>query len=299
MSAACLSLVAAVALGQVSPGERVTQSPPEAHIQHCLISLVEEAEVPAEEMGVLMNLLVHEGASVRKGEVMAQIDDREAKLRVEVSELALRKAEEQANNEVDIKFYEKSAEVAQADYLEVLDANRKEPGTYTDSDVRRYRLQWEKAVAQVDQGKWNKRLEGLERDVKGAELRAANMALAKLQLDAPIDGIVVQMYRHTGEWVRPGEPVLRMVRMDRLRVEGFLKADELAPNEVLGKTVTVRVRLVRDKTVEIKSRISFVSPLVEASGEYRVWTDINNQIVNGHWLIRPGLLAEMTIDLRQ
>ena len=124
------------------------------------------------------------------------------------------------------------------------------------------------------------------------------MGLAKLQVDAPIDGIVVELFKHAGEWVEPGQPVLRMVRMDRLRVEGFLRADKLAPNEVLGKPVTIRVRLVRDKTVELKSRISFVSPLVEGSGEYRVWADISNQIANGHWLIRPGLLAEMTIDLR-
>jgi multidrug resistance efflux pump len=291
-------MIAAVALGQTSAGERVVQPPREAHMAHCLISLIEEAQIPAEERGVLMKINVHEGASVRNGEIMAQMDDREAQLRLEVAELALHEAEEKANNEVDIKFYIASAEVALADHLEILEANRKEPGTYTDSDVRRYELQYKKSVAQVDQGKWNKVLEGLGRDVKAAELRAAKMSLTKLQIDAPFDGIVVELFKHAGEWLEPGQPVLRMVRMDRLRVEGFLRSEDLAPSEVLGKPVTIRVQLVRDKVVEFNSRISFVSPLVEGSGEYRVWADVTNQIASGQWLIRPGLLAEMNIDLR-
>jgi hypothetical protein len=48
----------------------------------------------------------------------------------------------------------------------------------------------------------------------------------------------------------------------------------------------------------LKSRIAFVSPLVETSGEYRLWADVRNEAPNGFYLIRPGLTAEMTVHLR-
>ena len=32
-------------------------------------------------------------------------------------------------------------------------------------------------------------------------------------------------------------------------------------------------------------------------GEYRVWAEVVNRAERGHWLLRPGLEVEMTIDL--
>ena len=43
--------------------------------------------------------------------------------------------------------------------------------------------------------------------------------------------------------------------------------------------------------------ITFVNPLVQAGGEYRVWAEVVNRQENGEWLLRPGLEAEMTIDV--
>ena len=48
-----------------------------------------------------------------------------------------------------------------------------------------------------------------------------------------------------GEWFNPGEPVLRIVRVDLLRIEGFLKAADYSPQDVTGKAVSVEVELPR------------------------------------------------------
>jgi multidrug efflux pump subunit AcrA (membrane-fusion protein) len=267
---------------------------------HCLISLIDEAEVPAEQQGVLTALNIREGANVQMGQQLAQIDDRQAQLALTVAEKQLAAAQEQATNEIDIEFYRRAAEVSQAEHQEMLEANRKVRGTHTDGEVRRALLNYKKALAQVDQAVWNRKVEGLTRDVKQAELDAAQLNIDLRSIDSPLDGIVYEVYKHRGEWVQPGEPILRIVRMDVLRVEGFLRAREFSPDEVQGREVTVVVRLSRGQELKLKSRITFVSPLVEpTSGEYRVSADVSNVLRDGFLLIRPGLNAEMTIHLRE
>src|SRR5437016_3919970 len=44
-------------------------------LSHCLVSLIQEAQIPAQEQGVIKSLNVREGQAVKKGEVIAQIDD--------------------------------------------------------------------------------------------------------------------------------------------------------------------------------------------------------------------------------
>ena len=46
---------------------------------------------------------------------------------------------------------------------------------------------------------------------------------------APIDGVIVELKRHRGEWVAAGDTLLRLLRMDRLRIEGFINAKDYVP----------------------------------------------------------------------
>ena len=44
-------------------------------LERCLISLVEEAQVPAREAGVLVELQIREGDVVSRGDLIARIDE--------------------------------------------------------------------------------------------------------------------------------------------------------------------------------------------------------------------------------
>ena len=61
--------------------------------------------------------------------------------------------------------------------------------------------------------------------------------LKKHRITSPLDGVIVQLYRKPGEWVSPGDPIARLVRMDRLRVEGFVDASKYLPEEIDGSRV--------------------------------------------------------------
>jgi hypothetical protein len=55
----------------------------------------------------------------------------------------------------------------------------------------------------------------------------------------------------------------------------------------------------RGRTETFTSTISYVSPLVQASGDYRVVCEVKNRKANGFWVMLPGMDAELTIKLKQ
>jgi hypothetical protein len=113
--------------------------------------------------------------------------------------------------------------------------------------------------------------------------------------------VVTKQSRQAAEWVRPGDPIIRVVRMDRLRVEGFLRSDEIAPEQVQAAPVTITLTLVGGEKVTLPGRIDYVSDLIEAAGDYRVWAEFDNPAGRGGstWLMRPGGEAEMEIRLNR
>ncbi|MGC3967454.1 MAG: HlyD family secretion protein [Pirellulales bacterium] len=104
------------------------------------------------------------------------------------------------------------------------------------------------------------------------------------------------MFYRPGEWVEPGKPVVRLVRLDRLRVEGFVRYDQQSPGSLHGKTVRAEIASAGGVRHSFSGRVTFVSPIVQPGGEYRIWAEVENRRENEHWLLRPGLEAELTIE---
>jgi len=267
-------------------------------IPHCLVSLIEEAQVPAEEAGVLVELNVREGQQVKTGDLLAKIDDDLAQMQNKVSELQLQVAHEQAANDVNVRYARAAAEVAKAAYEQRLEANQKVPGAVPKGELREYHLKWQSLVLQIEQSELDLRVAGLETQVSAAEVEAAKENVARRHILAPLDGVVVRVNRHAGEWVQPGDQVLHLVRMDRLRVEGFLSAAEYMPSQITGMPVTVEVELAAGRKASFEGKVVFVSPLVDAGGEFRVWAEVPNRQDNGFWLLRPGLTATMHVQTK-
>jgi len=272
-----------------------------AQLSHCVVSLINHVQLPAQEAGILKELNVKEGQLVTRGQVLGKIDDTDALARKKAAELKRDIANEKATNRSELDVALKIIELAKAEYDESVAINKREPTSVPATTVRRQRVQWEKAILDAAVAEMNFKIAGMEHKVAEAELEAVENELARRTLRAPFDGVVVQLYRQQSEWVQPGDPVVRVIRMDRLRVEGFLNADTYAPEEVLGAPVVIKVKLVEGEEVTFHGKIDYVSPLVEASGDYRVWAEVDNRPGRGGypWLLRPGSEAEMLIELRR
>jgi len=300
MRVSAIAFTALLIAGCAPAAVSAAEAPPAITLDGCLVSLIEEAQVPAQQAGVLQEVAVEEGQQVKAGELLAKIDDIRAKMAFRVAGLEYEVAQEEAANDVHVRYATAAARVTEAEYLMNMEANRKVPGSVAQIEIQKLLLTHRRTVLEIEQARMNLRIAALKAKVSYAKVESAEENLQRHQITAPLDAEVVTLYRHAGEWVEPGDPVMHLVRMNRLRIEGFLDAAQTAPGEVAGQPVAVSVPLARGSVAKFTGKVVFVSPLVQAGGAYKVWAAVENQPEprTGLWLLRPGLSAKMTIQLK-
>ncbi len=292
LSALALHLVLASAAAQP------TALPPQIVVDPCLVSVIREARVPARQAGVLIELAVREGQTVAKDALLARIDDTQAQLAQKAAGLNLRVALEQARDDVNVRYAVAALKVAQAELRRAEEANAGIEGTVPEAEMDRLRLTCDKLELEIERARMDQRIAGLQSWVKDADVQAAAENLRRHQITAPFDGVVVEIFPHVGEWLEPGTPVVYLIEVDRLRVEGFVDQAEVGTGEILDRDVEVVVRLERGRQESFSGKMVFADPRLQAGGAYRVWAEVDNRRENGFWLLRPGLNAQMTIFLR-
>jgi macrolide-specific efflux system membrane fusion protein len=271
----------------------------QAQIKLCLVSLIEDIQVPAREAGALTSVEVVEGQFVTAGQLLAQIDDRQPRLDKLAAELERDAALAKAQDDIEVRYAQAALEVAQAELSRAQAIEAKSPGGVTQQEIQKLRLARHRDELQIDRSKLEMRVAKMNADVHQASVQAADDALTRRQIVSPIDGVVVTIFHERGEWVSAGQPVLQVVRIDRLRVEGFLSASEYSPEDVAGRPVTVDVPLAGGRAARFPGQVVYISPIVQAGNKYRVRAEVANRSDNGHPLLRPGMSATMSVLLKE
>jgi len=274
-------------------------------VPHALVTLIGDVKVPAAETGALMEIKVKEGDYVEQQQVLAVIDNRDTLAKREMAQGELSVAEAQAESTAELEAAQKAWEVAKAELAQFESIRRTNPGAVSEQEVRRARFQVERAFAQIKVAETDRIVAGLTTGVKKAQLSATNNELERREIKAPLKGEVVEIYKKQGEWVQPGEPVMRIVSLDKLYVEGFVNADQASAGAIEGKRANVTVHVFDPKSQKmiehnVKGQINYASPLVEGSGrsrQFRVRAEVENTFADNRWIIQPGSMAEMTIEL--
>ena len=295
MTATLLLFVALLGVtGPDDDADAATREP--ATLDHCMVSVIQRADVPAQAPGLLVSLTAREGVQVEEGAQLAQVDDRQAEAIATLKKAEAARAEAESKNDVNVRYAEAAERVANADYLQVVEANKKVPGAIQATEVRLKHLEWKRTELQIEQAKFDMELAKKTVEARNAERTAAEIDVARRKVTAPFGGMIVELHKQQGEWANAGEPIFHLVRLDKLRVEGFVDAAELGPADVDGKPVLVNVRLERDRTASFEGKIVFVDPFVQQpGGTYKVWAEVENRRENGHFVLRPGHKVKMKI----
>jgi multidrug efflux pump subunit AcrA (membrane-fusion protein) len=277
-----------------------------ATISNCTLEPDLEAQIPAREAGALTDILVHEGEQVSAKQLLAQIDDVLPKMQREAAYFKFQAATKKSEDDVDIRFAQAAAKVAKADYEQAEDANKRVPGTVPSSEVRRRLLDWHKMELSIEKARKDQVIARMEAKMAEAELHTTEANIERRQIvvppwydraGKPLDAVVVELTQHVGQWVQIGEPVMRLVRMDRLRVNGVLNAKDYRPSEIQGREVEITVTLPRLGRQTFPGKIMYVKPVVE-SGYLQVRAEVENRNQNGVWILNPGMSVDMTIQLK-
>lgn len=260
-------------------------------IESALLTLDEAVEAPAPEAGLLRDFTVREGDTVDVGQVIGRVDPREAELAAELTREDLRVAEREAATDVRVRLADKEQRVAAAELARAESVNAVLPNTVSEKEIDRLQLAVEKSALAIESAELDRELAALRLGRLRAELRLAEHRAERLRIASPIDGVVVECYKRAGEWVDRGEAVARVVRVDRLRVEGYVGA-AAAIDGLVGRSVTTRTTLPDGRVVEGAGEVVFVSPEVEpANSQSRFIAEIANDELT----LRPGLPTSVAI----
>lgn len=255
-----------------------------------VLRLLEEAEVPSQESGVVTSVAVREGQRVKQGDLLTQIDDQVPRLAADAAKAQFEIARAKATNDVAIRFAKKSLEVSQAELKRSTESIERFPKSVSQSQMDVERLNVQKNQLESEQAEQEQKIATLEMNAKQNELTAAQAEVARRKILAPFDGVIVQVYARKGEWVEPGQKAMRIVNVDRLKAEGFVPAAQ-ATAELVSRPVQVTVEGI-ETAKPIEGTIVFVSPEVDPiTGQVRVWAEIDNR--DGR--LRPGQPAKMVV----
>jgi macrolide-specific efflux system membrane fusion protein len=275
-------------VAQDSPADTPTSAAIE--IESVVLRLMEEAEVPAQESGVVTNVAVREGQRVKRGQLLSQIDDQVPRLAADATKAQYEIARAKASNDVRIRFAKKSLEVSEAELRRSMESIQRFPKSVSQSQIDVEELTVQKNRLEAEQADHDQQIATLEMNAKENELSAAKAEVTRRRIVAPFDGIIVQVYVRKGEWVKPGQQALRIVNVDRLKAEGFLPAEHVTAS-LTGKPVRLSVDQGQ-KQATFSGTIVFVSPEVDPiTGQVRVWAEIDNR--GGK--LRPGQPARMVV----
>lgn len=271
------------------------------NVPQALVTAIDDIQVPAREAGALSRLNVKGGELIEAGAIIGELDNRDSLARMKIAQAEFSAAKAQAESSAEVDAAVKASEVAKAEWDQLEDLRRKNPGAVSLTELRRASFQYERALAQIAVAKNDKVVAGHNAEAKTAQMGAIDVELERRKVLSPLNGQVIEVLKHNGEWCTPGESVVRVLRLDRLRIEGFVFASEASPGDVLGKPVDVIVFLpgAKPRQERLSGVIEFASPVIEGSGQYRsfrVWTEVENRFINGFWTLQPGASAVMDIN---
>jgi macrolide-specific efflux system membrane fusion protein len=197
----------------------------------------------------------------------------------------------QVENDIKVRFARKSQEVAAAELRRSQESVEKFPKSVSQTELDKLKLLADKANLEVEQATFDSEQALLSRQLKQNDVDRAQLQLDRRQIRAPFPGMIVQWKRQRGEWVEAGTPVVRMIRLNRLRAEAFASAKSLPP-DVIGRTVHLLIDLPGKPNSKFEGKLTFVDPEIDpVNGQVRIWAEIDNTALT----LRPGQTAVLVI----
>lgn len=263
-------------------------------IESALLTLIEHADISARDAGPLIHREIGEGISVDSGTVLGKIDDQEAQVILDRARTELKIAQLLVANDIKVRFARKTLDVANAELKRSQESVEKFPKSVSQTELDRLRLLVDKAELEIEQSTLDHQQAALSQMLKQNDVNRAELQLERRLIKAPFPGMVVQWRKQRGEWIEPGTPVVRMIRLNRLRAEAFVASGSLPP-DLVGRSVMLVVDLPGKSRSTFEGKLVFVDPEIDpVNNQVRIWAEIDN----GALLLRPGQSAALLIHER-
>lgn len=283
-----------------------------------------EVDVSAEVGGRIVRLSVDEGRPVKKGELIAKIDDSQVATEVRGAEAALESAratledlnagartEELDRARARIELSRASLRLAESDWQRVEKLFQDGVISENQRDNARASLdvakgQYDVAVEELrlfEAGSRPDQVEAARWRVAQAEaaLNAVGVKLEKTEIHSPIGGVVLVKDSEEGEVVLPGVPIVTLADLDDMWVKIYIDERDIGKVR-LGQEARVRVDSFPDR--EFSGNIIYISDEAEFTPKniqtredrVKLVFAVKVGIDNAGGLLKPGMYADIELD---
>ena len=223
----------------------------------------ENVIISPKKAGIIDKILVKEGDQVKKGQILVQLDDVDARLQVERAEAGVKQA------------------------VAAVETNR--------NIVPRYQKLYESQVIPqqtLDELILRLKVDEAKLDLAKAELNVARQNLLDHRIASPIEGVINLKIASLGEHVNvaPKDEILSIVQMDPLELE-FYVPENWAGKIRVGSMVQYTVKAFSEE--KFSASLQFISPTSDPSTRN---VKMKAMAKNPHYQLKPGFFAEVSIQ---
>jgi RND family efflux transporter MFP subunit len=244
------------------------------------IIVEDQVDVSAQRDGVVAKVLAEPGTQVRKGQLLATLDDRQIQADLEAARARTRSTEN------DLKNWEAEAKVLDSDYARA-------QKMWEAQIIPKEQLEHARYKAESDQ--WDvKRVSELSANSRQVE-RSLELELEKTQITAPFNGVVARRYIRAGQSVAKNDRLFWVTAVAPMRIrvtlpERFL--GRIKPGVALGVSPAEGADAAR----RYRAKIIQVSPVVDPSSDT---IEILAELSGDTSGLRPGMRADVHVpDVR-
>lgn len=283
IAVAVLAVVGGLYLINQHEGTATSQSTDDAYVR------ADFTTVAPRVSGVLEQVLVEDNDAVRRGQLLAVIDDRDYKVALAGAEARLTE-KKAAVVAIQSEIARHASVIRQARSAIGADNASLSLARANEARYRNLSTDGSGSVQEREQAEAQLRIHeaGLARDEAGLDAAEQEVAVLQASLDraiadctvaeaardsealklsytrisAAIDGTVGQRELRVGNFVTPGQPLLALVPLDRLYVEARFRETQLQ-NVRVGQSVTIRVDTLPG--VVLNGRVESVAPATGVS----------------------------------
>lgn len=229
--------------------------------------------------GRLASVAVKLGDSVRRGQLIAKVEDNEIRQQVHQAEASYKVSEATIRQrQADLKL----AETNLTRNKSLLDRELLPRQTYDDTEARH-----QAALAQVD-------LARAQFEQAKARLEELRITLSNTNITSPVDGFVGKRFLDPGAFVSPNAPVVSVVDIRTLRLVANLVERDV--KRVRAGTVA-EVEVDAFQGEKFAGKVSRVAPVFDPSTRT---AEMEIEVANTTYRLKPGMYArvQLTVDTK-
>jgi RND family efflux transporter MFP subunit len=247
------------------PGPIVTTGP---------VMVEEQIDLVALRAGIVAGLEADVGSTVRQGQILARLDDRQIAADRDAAEYKVHSLES------DLKNWQAEVNVRKTDLQRAEAMRQAGINTQEALDHVRYDLQ----ATEFEVERQNNELRSAQSTLQSRELE-----LEKTRIGAPFNGVVSQRYVRLGQYVNVGDKLFQVTGNSPMEVRFTLPERDIS---ALRRGALVTVSSAPDFAESTTATVTHVSPVVDpGSGTIEVTAKLTHNIAG----LVPGMVASVRV----